>query len=147
MSPRAILDAGIALPLLVVVIRECGAGTSCRLTYRDIAKQCGVAYPTLKMWARKIEDGGFITSRTLLGSGGVVLELNTDKIPRLGLLDALTGCLSETDQLLRGIRTTIGGALNDGLCGISRYRRTLGVEHGLPEIENNARAAGPVANR
>ncbi|MBN1672938.1 MAG: hypothetical protein JXR37_17970 [Kiritimatiellae bacterium] len=123
-DPAEVVRLGKALPLLCAVIKTCGRGSSCDISYGDVSEELGVSYPTIKAWASDLAKKGYI-EKTTSGAKGVVVTLG-ERL--LNGVDALAG-LNETVQgivdAVHAVRIALDNSMKGALVAIERQRKRL----------------------
>lgn len=111
-------EIGTAMPFLAYVIGQAGPGSRCEVLYRQVAEACDASPSTVKLWAKRVEELGYIT-RGSKSSKGVWITVN-DILPVAvdGALMRLQAGLEEMRNQLK-IHTTITHTLCQTI-----YRRT-----------------------
>ncbi len=115
-SPRIFRDVGTAMILLVRILEKCGACSECTINYEQLHEETGQPTPTLKHWARDLEDKGFIT-KTKVAHGSLV-HVNVDRLPGIEPDPANTDNAHDRAlELVRALRGTVVAAFDGFING------------------------------
>ena len=110
-APELHRAIGAAILLLIRILERCGERDECEMNYTDMAAELGIPVPTLKKWAKDLEDHGYITKSK--SAHGTRVSVLLDKLPGTALAILCgkddNGQLRET---IRGLRSTMNAALD-----------------------------------
>jgi hypothetical protein len=109
-----VAELGSALALLVVTLQACGDGGECLLNLRDLERTLGKAHITLKSWANRLVELGYITKESA-GPSGLRIRLVIEKLPRLSMGLGPNLPVQQAQDVLRAVRTTMDNVLANGI--------------------------------
>lgn len=78
-DPIKLVKIGKALPLLAVLIMECGDGDTCRISYRDVSAKCNGTGEQIMEWSEELEEEDLI-KRVSHDASGMVIQLLGDMV-------------------------------------------------------------------
>ena len=124
MDAAKIHALGEALPLLLALIRKCGAGDSCVATYPALAEECQISVSTIKNWGNKLEELGYI-HKQINGPNGLTFSLKDDVIGKSDLFKQIDQRLCQSAEQIRAAKVVAVNACNQALASVLFKTETI----------------------
>lgn len=113
-----------ALPLLLALIRKCGAGDNCVATYPALAEECQISVSTIKNWGNKLEELGYI-HKQINGPNGLTFSLKDDVIGKSDLFKQIDQRLCQSAEQIRAAKVVAVNACNQALASVLFKTETI----------------------